>query len=347
MRQYPSVSVIVPVLNREDDIGRCLDSLLRLDYPRFEIIVVDNGSTDKTREVVSRYPVKIVVEKKPGAYAARNRGIELSQGEIVAFTDSDCIIEKEWLNNLTEAYSDEKVGGVGGQVLPYKTERLVNEFLSLGPLEIFHSPERVQIKRQTNRFLSGAMGSGNMSYRKSVLREVKGFSEDLVVCGDYDLSWRVQGAGYRLVYEPKAIVYHKLRGTISQLVHQFFGLGKSEPALLKKQPEGFSYVEIKTYLFSAYEFRCKLPIQMLLTIDFLNLAIFSLILAFIYPAFLYVFSPLCLMVLWQAWRRTKEAVRKTKRMRWLLLFPILHIIRSYSFTLGRIVGGLRHRIISV
>jgi len=347
MEECPFVSVTVPVLNRENDIGRCLNSLLALDYPSFEVIVVDNGSTDKTQEIVSRYPVKMVVEQKGGAYAARNTGTEFARGEIIAFTDSDCVADRDWLKNLVRNYTDEKVGGVGGHLLPYKPSNTVEEFLSFGRLGIFHSSETVAIHKEAKRFLSGALGSANMSYRRNVLREVKGFWEVAVFCGDYDLCWRVQSAGYEVVYEPKAIVYHRLRSSLPELVKQFFLFGKCQPLLLKKQPGGFSYIKIKTYLFPSYEFRCKLPIQMLVTLDLCNLFMLSLILISVRPFFLYLCLVVLVVVLWGAWRSAKGVVKETKKIKWFLLFPLLHIIRNYSFIIGRIIGGLKHRIIAI
>jgi glycosyltransferase involved in cell wall biosynthesis len=98
----PFVSVIVPVLNGESCISDCLRSLLQLEYPRerLEIIVVDNGSTDGTLELVRRFPVRLIHEYKPGSYAARNAGVRLAKGEILAFTDADCIVESNWIQEI-------------------------------------------------------------------------------------------------------------------------------------------------------------------------------------------------------------------------------------------------------
>lgn len=348
MEKDSFISVIVPVLNRENDIGRCIESLLALDYPSFEVIVVDNGSSDKTQDIVSNYPVKMVVEEKGGAYAARNTGIGIAQGEIIAFTDSDCVVDKDWLRNLSRNYTDEIVGGVGGHLLPYKPSTIVEEFLSFSPLRIFHSPESVVIQRQANRFISGALGSANMSYRKNVLKEVGGFCEEFAVhCGAYDLCWRVQRAGYEVIYESKAMVSHKLRSSLSQLIKQFFCFGRCQPQLLKKQPGGFSYIKIKTYLLPTREFRCKLPIQVLITLDFCNLMILGLILIFIHPFFLYLSLAVLLAISWGTWCSAKQVIRKTGKLRWFLLFPFLHLLRNYVFMVGRIVGGIRYRVVAM
>ncbi len=348
MKGYPFISVIVPVLNRENDIGRCLNSLLTLDYSSFEIIVVDNGSTDKTQEIVSRFPAKMFVENKRGAYIARNTGLKHATGEIIAFTDSDCVAHRDWLKNLIKNYTNEKVGGVGGHLLPYNPTNIIEEFLSFGPLRIFHSSETVVMKRQPNQFLSGALGSANMSYRKEVLEEVGGFCKHFATfCGAYDLCWRIQKAGYNVIYEPKALVYHKLRSSLFQLIKQFFLFGKCQTQLLKKQPERFSYIKIKTYLFPTYEFRCKLPMQMLITIDFCNLFILGIILIFVYPIFLYLSLVILLVILSGTWLTTKVALKKSGKLKWLLLFPLLHLFRNYAFMTGRIIGGIKYRVLSI
>ena len=100
----PSVTVIVPVRNGEQTIQSLLESLQKLDYNRnkVEVIVVDGNSTDKTQEIVKRYPVKLIVEKRKGLNVARNTGIKCSKGEIIAFTDSDCIVPPDWLRRLWE-----------------------------------------------------------------------------------------------------------------------------------------------------------------------------------------------------------------------------------------------------
>ena len=97
------MSVIVPVHDGAETIGRCLDALCGLDYPEHavEVVVVDNRSTDTTREIVASYPVRLVEERGvQSSYAARNRGVMASTGEVLAFTDADCIPDRGWLRAL-------------------------------------------------------------------------------------------------------------------------------------------------------------------------------------------------------------------------------------------------------
>lgn len=347
MAKLPFISVVVPVLNREKTIGRCVESLLAMDYPDFEVIVIDNGSTDRTRDIISRTHVTMIVEDEGGAYAARNAGIRASRSEIVAFTDSDCTVNQDWLARIAQHYKDETVGGVGGHLVPERPANLVEEFLSFGPLRIFRAGQTTVMKKKDRVFLSGALGSANMSYRREVLEEAEGFDPDFAVfCGAYDLCWRVQRAGHKVIYEPQAVVRHKLRGSLPGLVKQHFLFGKYQPLLLKKQPGGFSYLKVRTYLFRDKEVRLKLPVRLLLNLDLCHLLPLGILLMFFHPVFLYGSLLLLAAVFGGAWRRTREAVRRSGKLRWVFLFPLFHLLRIYSLTAGRMLGGIRHKVIS-
>jgi len=346
--QGPAISVIVPVFNRERDISACLDSLLALEHPAYEIIVVDNGSTDRTRDVIARYPVRLVVEPMRGAYIARNTGLTVATGEIVAFTDSDCMVEKDWLAKLAGHYADPGVAGVGGRLLPAPPSTLVEAFLSYGTLAVVNDGQPRVVVSDFRRFLSGALGPANMSYRKAVLSALGGFDSDLAyVGGDYDLCWRAQRAGYRVVYDPEARVYHRLRSTIPAMVAQFFALGAYLPLLLKKQPGHDSYLTIKTYLLPPWEFRCRLPVRMLVTLEFSSLCLLAAPAAAIYPPLLVpMVAGRPLMVL-GAWRGARDVVRRTGRARWYVLFPLLHLARMFALTAGKIAGGVRFGVVAL
>lgn len=108
-----SVSVIVPVYNREELLPNCLASLVAQDYPRLEIIVIDDGSTDRTAEVARRYPVKVIsLDENQGAAIARNEGANAATGDYLAFTDSDCVAPPDWVSKMV-AVLEENPGFVG------------------------------------------------------------------------------------------------------------------------------------------------------------------------------------------------------------------------------------------
>ncbi len=130
--RLPLVSIIVPVYNGERTIGSCIRSLLDMSYPpsKREIIIVDNNSRDDTLRIVREFPVVALVEDRiQSSYAARNAGIRKSRGEIIAFTDSDCIAHKDWVSNAVECFSDERVGCVAGRIQGYSPSNYIEEYL--------------------------------------------------------------------------------------------------------------------------------------------------------------------------------------------------------------------------
>lgn len=223
--QYPTVSIIVPVYNGGQTLSSCLESLLNQNYPcdAYEIIVVENGSTDETLSIAQRYPVRLLQSHQRGPAAARNLGIRHSHSEIIAFTDADCIAHPDWLAELVKPYEDFTVGGVAGEILAYQdderniVERFSDEF---SPLK---------------NFISGAgeflphLYTANASYRREVLQKVGGFNPDLFTAEDVDLSWRVQlESNYRVRYAQQAIIYHQHRSTWRGLSRQYrqYGFGE-------------------------------------------------------------------------------------------------------------------------
>lgn len=122
-QQSVSVSVLVCTRERPRDLERCLESLVALDPPAHEIIVVDNcPATGATRELCARFPVEYVLEPQPGQSRARNRGLVHATGELVAFTDDDCVVDPGWLSGLAREYADQRVMAVTGIVAPLELE---------------------------------------------------------------------------------------------------------------------------------------------------------------------------------------------------------------------------------
>lgn len=345
---FPTVSVVVPVLNRAADIKRCIEALLVQDYPAYEIIVVDNDSTDGTREVVSRYPVTLLVERRRNPYAARNRGVREATGDIIAFTDSDCAPERSWLSRLVEAYDSDTIAGVGGSLSPLPPTTFVETFLALGRLQIVEGDHRADMRRRPNAFLSGAAGSANMSYRRSVLEALGGFDERYErFCGSYDFCWRVQQEGHRVIYEPGARVQHHMRGSVGAMCRQFFAFGIGQIQLLRERGEGYSYVQLKTYAFPRREWRCRLPFTAWLSLDACHAIPAFAVAAIIWPPLWWACLTLAGVAFLGAARGAHAAVRQTRRRSWYVLFPALHLVRIYALTAGRIAGGLRYGVLAL
>ena len=231
----PSVSIVVPVYNGERTIAMCLDALVNqaMSDDRYEIIVVDNKSTDATCEIVRRYDVTLLHEVEiQTSYAARNRGIAAAGGEIIGFTDADCVAHPEWLSELIKPFSDPAVGGVGGRVLDSEPENEVERFIRSTGLFSGYQDETI--------FLPILL-TNCVAYRKEILEALCGFNYRLFTGADIDLSWRMQlETGARVAYAPEAIVYHMHRSTLSGMARQFRRYGYGEiflDAMYHKQPD--------------------------------------------------------------------------------------------------------------
>ena len=203
----PFVSVVVPVRNGEANITDCLDAILATDYPpdRREILVVDNGSSDGTAARIRERPVSYLHEPRRGVSNARNLGITHSRGEILAFVDSDCVVEPQWLTEIARAFEDPGVGCVAG--------------------DLQHVPPRTPAERQAARMLGNwqrfAFNSNpayaitaNASYRRDVLDRIGGFDPHMTRAQDVELGLRFQErSDRRLAYAERATARHRNRST--------------------------------------------------------------------------------------------------------------------------------------
>jgi glycosyltransferase involved in cell wall biosynthesis len=226
--RYPEVSVVVPVRNAAGTIAECVDSLLALDYPSddFEVVVVDNASTDRTPAILERYAdrVRLLHEPSRGRSQARNAGVRHARGDVIAFTDADCRVDRNWLTEIVPAVRDEGVGMAGGPILAAQPCNYVERFG-----ETIHDQERA-ITTWTPPYVITANGAA----KKSTLEAIGGFDPVFRRSQDADLSFRLGGAGYRLVFAAGAIVYHRNERTLRGLVREGFQHGFWTVALLER-----------------------------------------------------------------------------------------------------------------
>jgi len=248
-----SLSVIVPTYNRHNDLEECLRSLFEMKQPPDEVIVVDSCSTDGTYELVKQFQAKYLCIRERSMVKARNVGLRHATGDVVAYIDDDVIVSESWSIHILDSYEDEKVGGVGGRVLPYSTcreacipvhvqeidERLIGKVLNDGiVLGNFDVPTSTPIEVDT---LIGC----NMSFRRKLLIRIGGFDEKFqgnCYRDDTDACLRLKRLGYKLVYNPKALVWHKFRGKSTKLSwyywtaynHTYFFLKNFRPLTMKR-----------------------------------------------------------------------------------------------------------------
>ncbi len=222
----PSVAVVVPVFNGERTVAACLSSLMRQSGPFHgpNIIVVDNNSTDRTREIVQSFPVTLATEPVQTSYAARNRGLSVATSDIVAFTDADCVSQADWLATLVACFEDPEVGAVAGVVVSQEEPTTIVErfFLDMSPFA--NLPEDGAPPR--------SLLTGNVAYRRTAILALGGFDEALFTGGDVDMGWRIRLQGrWRIAHAPDAIVHHTYRTTVRGLFRQYKRYGYSEVLL--------------------------------------------------------------------------------------------------------------------
>ncbi|MBI4639086.1 MAG: glycosyltransferase, partial [Candidatus Tectomicrobia bacterium] len=226
----PFVSIIIPVFNASKTIARTIEACLSQTYPqeKLEVIVVDDGSTDRTREIVTHYPVVLVSQRNSGPAAARNRGWRASKGEMICFTDADCIPEKEWISKLVKKYTSQEIGGVGGSYGIVNCESFLASSIHEEIVERhLKMPSSVDY-----------LGSFNLSYRREVLEETGGFNETYREASgeDNDLSYRVKKAGYTLLFDPTIVVAHHHPERLFRYLRQQFKHGYWRVLLYLQHP---------------------------------------------------------------------------------------------------------------
>ncbi|MBX3730494.1 MAG: glycosyltransferase [Candidatus Sumerlaeia bacterium] len=227
----PRVSVVVPFYNRRHEVADCLGSILgqRTNGFDFEIVAVDNMSTDGTLEELRQWPVRVVECDRRGPAPARNAGIAAARGEIVAFTDSDCVVEPHWLRRLTAPLRrDARVLLAGGRIRARRLDRGVAFFA-----EAFGMLNQERLFRAPHTFPS-FFATANAAYRRDALERVGGFDEALWMCEDADLAWRVLDLGGGIAYCPEAVVRHAHRESFDGLFRQARDYGEGAAALAAK-----------------------------------------------------------------------------------------------------------------
>ncbi len=201
------------------------------DYKgKYEIIVVDS-STDRTPEIISKFPVKLIKQKNLGPAAARNLGVKRAKGEIVAFIDSDCFAPKNWLKNLLKPLSDKDVVAVAGA---YKTKNIENMIARFTGYEIEQRHEKMSKLNKIN-----FVGTYNCAYKKDIFLKFGGFNVEFVQAEDPELSFRVADSGHKIKFQPSAHVFHHHPNSLKKYLKQKFWRAFWKVSLYSKHKKKF------------------------------------------------------------------------------------------------------------
>jgi len=322
-----SVSIVIPAHNSLTSIDKVISSSLTQNYPKgkLEVIIVDDGSTDNTAEVIKKHSqVKYIYQQNAGAAKARNTGWMNAGGDIICFTDSDCIPEKDWVNKLITRYTSENIAGVGGSydIADDKSwlARCIHEEIIQRHLKM---PE-----------ISSHLASCNFSCRKNVLSQIQGFDESFKAASaeDNELSYRIRKKGYVLVFDKDIKVAHYHRTNLFSYLKQQFRHGYWCMKLYKLHPDmmtGDGYAGLIDHIQ---------PPLFLLCIASLGLLPFI-------PGVFYFFSLLLLITLLVLNLPMVIAIVQRKREKVYLLFIFLVFLRGIARSIGMSSGIFRFFIL--
>ena len=233
----PMISVIVCSYNGSSTVESCLRSMQRIKYENFEVVFVDDGSTDNTQTILKDFEnwprLRVITQKNKGLSFARNVGMNAALGEIILYTDSDCEADEQWLYYIALAMVRSKHVGMGGPNLIPDEGSWVASCVGLSP----GGPTHVMIDDRTAEHVPGC----NMAFYTWAAKEIGGFDPQFRTAGDdVDFIWRLQNRGYSIGFSPAAQVWHYRRNTIAAYLKQQRGYGVAEALLKYKHPDKFN-----------------------------------------------------------------------------------------------------------
>ena len=239
--RVPRVSVVIATYNGARTLKACLDSLARLNYPDYEVIVVDDGSTDESVAIAQRYPqFHYLRQANHGLSVARNSGIAAAAGEIVAFTDSDCRADPDWLRYLVGDLLAHNFDGIGGHNFLPPEDSATAAAVMASP----GGPAHVMLSDRDAEHVPGC----NMAFYRAALVAIGGFDPMFRKAGDdVDVCWRLLENGFRIGFSPAGFVWHYRRSNVAAYLKQQRGYGEAEALLARKHPEYFNAVGVSVW----------------------------------------------------------------------------------------------------
>jgi glycosyltransferase involved in cell wall biosynthesis len=252
----PSVSIVVCAYNADRTMDACLASLRTLNYPNYEVVVVNDGSTDGTLAISQAHQAAyeadpaaprfvLVDQPNKGLSVARNVGAAAAGGKIIAYTDSDCVPDPDWLAFLVYRFVRSGFVAVGGPNFPPPEPSLVPAAVAVSP----GGPTHVLLDDEVAEHIPGC----NMAFTKEALDSIGGFEPIFAAAGDdVDLCWRLQNSGHAVGFSAAATVWHYRRNTVKAYLKQQMGYGKAEALLYFKHPYRFNLLGQSRWLGRIY-----------------------------------------------------------------------------------------------
>lgn len=224
----PFLSFIIPVFNGESTIKQCLKSIETINYPKnkIEIIVVDNNSTDSTVQILNQFKIILVKEIKQGRSYARNKGASIAQGELLAFIDSDCVLDKNWAKELIQSFQFPFIGAAQGAIVPSGVTKNSLDQFRYRRVRNYTKGSFIVLDILASNF--PAINSAAFMIRKKVFDQINGFDPQMLRHEDADIAKRVFIQGFGLASEIKAKAYvYWHGGTWKSYIERSWDMGKS------------------------------------------------------------------------------------------------------------------------
>ena len=315
-------SVIIPAYNAERTLSSCLEALVDQSLPKqdYDVIVVDDGSTDSTSEITKRFNVKYIFQTNQGPAAARNKGAREAVGDIILFTDADCIANHNWIREMAGAFRDTDVVGVKGA---YKTgqKELASRFAQA------EFEDRYDLLKKSTSI--DMIDTYSAAFRRDVFLKMGGFDESFPVANneDTDLSYRLAADGYKLVFNPGAFVYHTHPDTLRKYLKLKFRRGYWRMVVYRRYPDkavkdSYTPTVIK---IQAILMAFSLPI---------------LLLSWFVPSLIYLALLAWVIIIVSSFPFSFKTFKKDKPVG--LISPAVVLLRSMVFAVGSLLGMARH-----
>jgi O-antigen biosynthesis protein len=235
---WPLISVVLCTYNGSKTIAESLEHIKSVEYPNFEVIIVNDGSNDNTVSIIKRYSekygFKVISTINKGLSFSRNLGISASRGEIVAFIDDDAYPDTHWLYYIADTLiKNPDIVAVGGPNIVPPEDGTIAQCVASSP----GGPAHVLISDKLAEHITGC----NMAFRKMIFNKIGEFDEQFITAGDdVDICWRILSAGYKIGFSPSALVWHHRRDSVKRYWKQQYNYGKAEALLLNKWHEKFN-----------------------------------------------------------------------------------------------------------
>ena len=243
------LSVIVPTYNAETTLPGLLDSISGQIYEDFELIVVDDCSTDNSSSIVQEYPCTLIQsEKNRGPAYCRNRGAQKAQGDILVFTDSDCIVDRNWLDNIQRHFSQNSADAIMGRLVIKPSTFLGDSISALGfPAGGCIGFDKVW-KIDHNGY-TDSLSSCNCAIRRDVFLKIGGFDETFPFPGGEDslLAYHLRRLNYRIGYCPDVLAYHAARDSLGEFFKWQFQRGMSSFIFSKKVSSKKNFLSLRIW----------------------------------------------------------------------------------------------------